>query len=156
MPNLMPDGYETEVIDGADLLEETPIGYRNGPAFDYETGDYMRDGKNRIIDFDGIESWKAWVINCMSTQRGAHLAYSSDFGIDLDRVFAAENREEAESILTREITEAVLADDYGRTDYIESIEFNWTAPDAVAVHAILHGITDITIDVTAYLTKGES
>lgn len=154
MANLFPVGYEAEVITEEDLARGTPVGYRNGIAFDYETGDFKRDGKNRILDSDGIESWKSWVINCIQTERYAHLAYSTDFGISTAAAMRAESREEAESILTREITEALLADPYRRTEYVEYIDFAWTAPDAVTVSATIHGITDVTIDITAYLTKG--
>ena len=153
MPNLLPVGYEDEVINPDDIVSHQPIGYLNGVAFDYESGDFKRDGKNRMLDSDGIESWKSWCINCMVTERYKHLGYSSDFGIELDKVFAAESREEAESILTRQITEAIMADDYERCAYIESIEYEWIEPDGVQVHAILHGIEDITIDITAYITR---
>lgn len=156
MPNLYPEGYEDEVIDPEELVEEKPIGYRNGVAFDYKLGDFTRDGRNRMLDSTGIESWKSWCINCIQTERYKYQAYSSDFGIELDKVFRASSREEAESILTREITEAVLADDYQRTEYIESITFNWTAPDAIEVRARLHGIDDVSIDITAYITRGEA
>lgn len=156
MPNLLPIGYEDEIVTEEDLNADKPIGYRNGPAFDYKLGDYKRDGKNRILDCDGVESWKAWVINCMSTQRYACLAYDTDFGIEWDKVFAAESHEEAESILIRQITEAVLADPYGRCEYVENIEINWTAPDAVEANVKLHGLEDVTIDITAYITKEAS
>lgn len=154
MANLFPEGYEDEVITEEDLTSDTPTGYRNGIAFDYETGDFKRDGKNRIMDSDGIESWKSWCINCIQTERYAHLAYSSDFGIETAAAMRAKTREEAESILTREITEAILADPYGRTEYVEDIEFDWTAPDTVMVNATIKGVDDVTIDITAYLTKG--
>lgn len=155
MQNLFPEGYENEIITEADLEEDRPIGYRNGVAFDYLAGDFKRDGKNRMLDSDGVESWKSWVINCIQTERYKHLAYGTDFGIELDKVFAAESREEAESILVRQITEAVLADPYGRTAYVEDIELEWTEPDSLAVQATLHGLDDVTIDVTAYITRGK-
>lgn len=154
MANLLPEGYEEEVVLDEDLVREGPIGYRNGVSFDYERGDFKRDGRNRLMDSDGIESWKSWCINCLSTERYSCLAYSSDFGIELEKVFQAESREEAESILTRQITEAILADPYGRTAYIEDLEFNWTGADAVEVSAILHGIDEVSIDLVAYITKG--
>lgn len=154
MANLFPEGYEDEIITEEDLTSDTPTGYRNGIAFDYDTGDFKRDGKNRIMDSDGIESWKSWCINCIQTERYAHLAYSSDFGIETAAAMRAKTRAEAESILTREITEALLADPYGRTEYVEDIEFDWTAPDTVVVNATIKGIDDVTIDITAYLTKG--
>lgn len=156
MANLFPEGYEDAVITEEDLTSDAPIGYRNGIAFDYESGDFRRDGKNKILDSDGIESWKSWCINCLQTERYKHLAYSSDFGIDLTAAMRAGSREEAESILTREITEAILADPYERTEYVEDITFDWSAPDKVAVSATIHGIADVTIDITAYLTRGNN
>lgn len=154
MANLFPEGYEEEVITEEDLTSDTPVGYRNGISFDYESGDFKRDGKNKIMDSDGIESWKSWCTNCIQTERYAHLAYSTDFGIETAAAMRAESREEADSILTREITEALLADPYGRTEYVENIEFEWTAPDTARVSVTVHGITDVTIDLTAYLSKG--
>lgn len=155
MPNLFPEGYEDEVITADDLIDNKPIGYRNGVAFDYLVGDFKRDGKNRMVDSDGIESWRAWCINCAQTERYKHLAYSTDFGVELDPVFAASSREEAESLLTRTVTEAILADPYERTAYIESMEFDWIDQNAVKVTATLHGINDVTIDITAYITRGK-
>ena len=153
--NLFPTGYETEIIEETDLQSEQPQGFKNGLAFDYSNGDFVRDGQNRIVDSDGIESWKSWVMNCIQTERYKHLCYSTDFGIEWDMVYQAQTREEAESILTRQINEAVMADKYKRTEYIEDITYNWTAPDAVEVHITIHGINDVTIDVTAYITKGD-
>ena len=154
--NLFPINYTEEAID-ADTAESTePVGYRPGVAFDLKTGDFVRDGRNRLVDSTRIESWKSWVTNCLQTERYAHLAYNTDFGIEYDAVFAAESREEAESILTRQITEAILADPYKRAAYIEDLEFTWTAADAVQVDATIVGIDDITIDVTAYMTGGQT
>ena len=151
--NLFPEGYENEVITEEDLATEQETGYKNGIAF--ENGDFLRDGKNQLLDASGIESWKSWCINCLQTERYKHLAYSTDFGIEFDAILQAESREEAESMLTREITEAILADPYERASYISEIEYNWTAPDAVEATVTIHGIDDVTIDVTAYITKGD-
>lgn len=92
MPNLYPEGYESEVIRAEDLVTGSPVGYRSGVSFDYLAGDYAKDGRNRLLDCTGIESWKSWCINCIQTERYKHLAYSTDFGIELDKVFAAESR----------------------------------------------------------------
>ena len=153
--NLFPEGYEDEVITAEDLKAEQPTGYRNGIAFDYERGDFVRDGMHKMLDSNGIESWKSWCINCLQTERYKHLAYSTDFGIEVDKAMKASNREEAESVLTRQITEAIMADPYKRTKYIEEITYDWTAPDAVCVYVTIHGVEDATIDITAYITKGE-
>ena len=86
--------------------------------------------------------------------RYKHLAYGTDFGVEWEAVFAATSHEEAESILVRQITEALLADPYERTEYVETVEIKWTAPDAVTVKVVVHGMYDATIDITAYITKG--
>ena len=153
--NLFPEGYEEEVITAEDLASEQPAGYRNGIAFDSLSGDFLRDGMYKMLDSDGIESWKSWCINCLHTERYKHLAYSTDFGIEIDKAMKATSRDEAENILIRQITEAIMADPYGRTNYIEEITFNWTAADAVVVAVTIQGVDDATIDITAYITKGE-
>ena len=155
MANLFPEGYEYEIITAEDLAAEKPVGYRNGVAFNYEFGDFPRDGMNKMLDSTGIESWESWCINCLQTERYKHLAYPTDFGINLDAALAASGRDEAENILTREITEALMADPYERTDYLEEIDFDWTDPSSVAVSVRIHGVDDVTIDITAYITRGE-
>lgn len=153
--NLFPEDYETETIDDDEVESQGVVGYKPGVAFDAKLGDFIRDGKNQLQDSTGIESWQSWVFNCLQTQRYAHLAYGTDFGIEYDKVFAAESREEAENILTRQITEAIMADPYGRAAYVEDIEFEWPAADAVQISATIVGIDDVTIDVTVYVTGGE-
>lgn len=152
--NLYPDGYEDEIVEDEDVEEEGPIGYRPGVAFDFETGDFIRDGRNRLLEASGVESWQQWCMNCLQTERYKHLAYSDDFGIEADEVFQAESQEEAESILTRQITEAILADPYGRTAYIDAIDYEWTAPDAIQATMTIVGIDDVTIDLEVNITNG--
>lgn len=153
--NLFPEGYETEIVTAADLAAKRPAGYLNGIAFDYQLGDFPRDGMNKMLDSNGIESWKAWCINCLQTERYNHLAYSTDFGIELEAAMRATSREEAENILTRQITEALLADPYERTAYVQDVSYDWTAPDTICVSCTIRGVDDVTIDITAYITRGE-
>ena len=153
--NLFPEGYENEIITEEDRSPSRPTGYRNGIAFDSRLGDFPRDGMHKLLDSDGIQSWQSWCINCLQTERYKHQAYSTDFGIEIDKAMKASSREEAESILIRQITEAIMADPYQRTKYIENITFDWTAPDTVAVEATIHGIDDVSIDIVAYITRGE-
>lgn len=155
MANLFPEGYENEVIVAEDLKSGTPTGYRNGIKFDFEAGDFVRDGMNRLVACDGIESWRAWCIKCLQTERYDHLAYSTDFGIETEAAMKSSSRAEAESILARQITEAILADPYERAAYIEDITFDWSAPDTVAASIIIHGIDDVSIDIIAYINRGE-
>lgn len=155
MPNLFPESYDTEIIELEDIQPANTIGYKNGIAFDDELGDFIRDGKHRLVDSTGIESWKSWCINCIQTERYRHLAYGTDFGIEAEAAMKADTREASENMLTRQISEALMADPYERTEYVQEIEFDWTEPDAIAVYVVIIGKDDVTIDITAYITKGE-
>ena len=153
MPNLLPEGYENEAVTAAELINSSVVGYKPGVYFSHEAGGFPRDGKNRIMDATGIESWEIWCKNCLLTERYKHLAYSTDFGIQIEPAFKAETRAKAESILIREISEALEADPYGRTEYVSDIKFDWSIPDAVTADVTVKGINDVTIDITAILMR---
>lgn len=154
MPNLFPEGYEEEEITQDELKDDEPVGYKEGVYFDEELGDFHRDGRYRIGYATGIKSWEQWCINCLSTERGKYPLYGR-FGIATEEGFKAGDRKKTESILTREICEALQADPYGRTKYVSDVTFDWTtAPDALVVKSTVVGIDDVTIDITTVLEPG--
>lgn len=130
----------------ADIVQ----GYKPGLFFDGR--DIPRDGQNRVIESTGLESWEQWCMKCLLTERYKYPAYSTDYGIEIDEAMKAETREKTESILTREITEALMADPYGRTSFIEDIAYDWTvSPDSVQITVVAVGLSDVTIDFTIRL-----
>ncbi len=147
--NLFPAGYENEAPEPEDV--SAVVGYKPGLGFDFENGDFVFDGARRIKEIDGVGSWEGWCKACMMTERYRHLAYDTDFGIETEEAFKAETKEKAQSLLTRQISEALQADPYGRTEYVEDIIFDWDSPDSVTVTVTVHGIDGVTIDVTAEL-----
>ena len=68
-----------------------------------------------------------WCYKTIMTQRYAHEGYSTDIGFDYESALQADSREEAESILQREIEEALMADPSERTLYVGNIMFQWEA-----------------------------
>jgi len=150
--NLFPLGYNDLVASAEEATDPSAIGYRPGIRFDFRTGDFVRDGRRQMQDADGVESWEGWCQACLLTERYQHLAYSTDFGIETRAAFAAETRDKAEALLERQITEALQADPYGRTAYVEDILFVWDTPDSVQVTVTVRGIDNVTIYVTADLT----
>lgn len=155
MPNLFPVGYENELSTAADLLMPQPIGYKPSADFDFEQGDFIRNGAQQIESNSGIDAWEAWCKTCLLTDRYNHTAYTTDFGIEFDAVFKCSTREEAESMLTRQITEALTADPYGRTSYVQDISYEWIAPDAVLADVTIVGIDDVTINICVPLPGGD-
>lgn len=149
MPNLFPEGYDELEVEEA---TEEVTGYRKSIYFDFEKGDFLRTGANRLVESTGSDAWIHWCIKCIHTQRFAYPAYSTDYGIDLETIFSYTTREEAENELTREITEALEADPYQRLDHIESITFEWIDDTALEVELTLVGINGNTEQIRTTLS----
>lgn len=153
MPNLFPMNYESEVIKLVETTSDTVAGYK--PSLYFDGKDIQRDGQNRVIESTGVEAWEQWCMKCCMTERYKYPAYSTDFGIEVDEALKAETREKAESILTREISEALMADPYKRTSFIEDLIFDWQlAPDSVDIKIRAVGMDDVTIDFTIRMKGG--
>lgn len=151
MPNLFPEGYENETVAPTEIGSKTPIGYKVSAMFDYEKGDFVRNGQNQVLTASGIDTWKAWCTNAVLTERYAYLAYSSDFGVEIEEAMKAETRDKAESLLTRTITESLMADPYQRTHFVKSITYHWDSPDSVEASIVVIGIDNATIDIVTTL-----
>ena len=154
MPNLFPENYQSQTITSEEVTaaDET-VGYKQSVYYDYKNGEIVRDGQNKVLTATGIQAWETWCYKCLNTERYTCAAYSSDFGIEAEKALAAESKEEAEAILTLQITEALMADPYKRTQYISDITFNWIAPDSVEVSVTAYGIYNASIDIITTLGK---
>lgn len=150
--NLFPVGYDLEISTEGSEGAIKRVGYK--PSVRFDGVDLVRDGQHKTVPATGVEAWEWWCIKCLSTERYMSLVYLTDYGIETNEAFHAETKELAESILYREITEALQADPYGRTDYIERVSFDWQSDTAVAVNVIVVGIEDVTLDLTVQLGGG--
>lgn len=141
--NLFPADMEEMTMEEEEMEElEEQDDYIGAAAFDR---DFIRDGQNSVRGASGIDSWKQWCINCLTTEREASPLYSSDFGIAITEILQATTREEAESLFKAEAKEALEADPYERTDYVSEISFDW-GTDSVNVYIEVVGIDGATID----------
>lgn len=130
----MPDTqlYPTFDIPSAGTVADSNEGmeFKPSPKFDYERGDFVRDGANRVIMVDGRDAFKIWVQKVLKTQITACLCYLST-GIDMEGALAAPTHEAVQSALERTITEALLANPC--TERVYGFEFSWEA-DTIHVH----------------------
>ena len=154
--NLFPEEYENEEEyfedEGNEGIEEENTedgenaGYKPSVFFDFNKGDFVINYDGKLKEASGYEAWKQWCIKTCMTQRFACEAYSDDIAIDFEKALKAETRAETESILRREIEEALMADPSERTLYVGTIDFNWQA-DFCLVDAQIQGI-DGNADIT--------
>lgn len=153
--NLLPINYtsESQVISDSAVNEESFTGYKESAFFDFHSGDFTRNGAKQIVRSSGTDAWIQWCIKTINTPRYGCFAYSTDIGIDIESAFSATTKSEAESIFTREITEALKADPYNRLSYIQEIAFDWGVDTEVTISVIVVGIDGNTAEITATLPK---
>lgn len=96
--------------------------YKPAPLFDFEAGDFVRDGANRVIMADGHEAYKTWVLKVLKTQTGSCLSYI-DTGIDQEGALVEANREAVESAFERTISDALLRNI--STERVYDFDFSW-------------------------------
>ena len=121
MPNLYPT-FELPTIveqEQPQLAPEYPKSY----LFDFEKGDFVKDGTGRIVVCDGNTAWVQWCVKAVMTERFSCLAYSRNYGAEIDEALKQPTRAAVETEVERTITEALLADP--RTYAVRDFSFEW-------------------------------
>jgi hypothetical protein len=80
---------------------QTEEKYKPAPQWDFEKGDFVTNGENRIIYGSGYDAWVLWCIKTILTQRWAHAAYSGNAGIEAEEAFKEPDRQAQESAFER-------------------------------------------------------
>ena len=72
---------------------------------------------------DGHRAWAQWCVKTVLTERFAYLAYSGNYGVEIDEALKQPTRAAVETEVERTITEALLADP--RTYAVRDFSFEW-------------------------------
>ncbi len=99
--------------------------YRRSVSFDFETGDFVRDGSGNMVEADGREAYMQWCLKVCDTERFTCLSYSTDIGPEMIDALAQPSREAVESAIERTITEALMVNP--KTEYVRGFTFRWEA-----------------------------
>lgn len=97
--------------------------YRPSVFFDYEIGDFARDGANRMVEATGKEAFMQWCMKIIATERDAFLAYSTNIGTEMEYAAGQPDHESVEASVERTIIEALMANP--KTEYVRDFEFTW-------------------------------
>jgi len=120
LPNLYP------VFETPELVEQAQPGvikYGQSWEFDFNSGQFVKDGGGKLKLIDGHSAWVQWCIKAILTQRYAYLAYSKNYGFEQDAVRNMPDRKSKEAEIERCITEALLADP--RTEWCRDFNMSW-------------------------------
>lgn len=111
VPEFTPEkaGYDTE--------------YRRSAKWDPASGDFVRDGANRVAGCDGREAYSIWCFKVAQTERYRCLAYPDSIGVEMERAMDNDDEKTVESIVQRTITEALMVNP--RTEDVLDFEFSW-------------------------------
>lgn len=114
-----------EIPDDSEYEER----YRPSVAFDFEKGDFVRDGSNKMVRADGREAYMQWCWKVVQTEREAFLAYSDEIGTEFEHMEDFPDRDSRESEIERTITDALLV--HPATEYVRDFIFDYSSGDAV-------------------------
>ena len=125
MPNLYPTFEPPTIVEQEQpqLAPEYPKSY----LFDFEKGDFVLDGAGRIVIADGHRAWVQWCVKTVLTERFAYLAYSWNYGAEVEQAIKQPDRALVEMEIERTITEALLVDP--RTELVRDFAFRWHADE---------------------------
>lgn len=125
MPNLYPTFEPPTIVEQEQpqLAPEYPKSY----LFDFEKGDFALDGAGRIVIADEYTAWVQWCVKTVLTERFAYLAYSWNYGVEVEQAIKQPDRALVEMEIERTITEALMADP--RTELVRDFSFKWHADE---------------------------
>lgn len=109
--------------------------YKSSVYFDFEKGDFVRDGANKLIRANGKEAYIQWCLKMIDTERETCLAYGSDIGTEFEEMDVSE-RESTESEIERTITETLLV--HPATEYVRDFSFSYN-PGEIGVSFMVKG-----------------
>lgn len=98
--------------------------YRPSVLFDYETGDFVRDGANRMVEASGKDAYEQWCIKVVYTERDAFLAYNTNIGTEVEYAMSQQDHESVEATMERTIIEALEVNP--KTEYVRDFSFSWS------------------------------
>lgn len=150
--NLFPSDLDLEADDELYTDSDEIAGYKMAPFFDSKSGDFLLNGSGQIITADKVTAYAQWCENVIATDRYNHDGYEDYIGIDYEAIFSALTRDEAESVIESEISEALACDPSGRTVYVQSVDCEWHGPDEVTVTVKVEALDNelVTIETTIY------
>lgn len=106
-------------------LEDTKYDteYKRSVKWDSESGDFVLDGANRMVECDGREAFVTWCFKIAQTERYRCLAYPNSIGTEMERAMDNDDEKTVESMVQRTITDALMVNP--RTEDVLDFEFSW-------------------------------
>lgn len=117
--NLFPVFEVPQIITPAAAVERK---YRPSVYFDYDAGDFRRNGSGNMIVAEGQEAYRQWCLKTVMTERFTRLSYTTGIGTEMIDALAQADRAAVESAVECTINEALMVNP--KTEYVRSYQFS--------------------------------
>lgn len=128
------------VVDIPGFIEESAAydkTYKRSAKWNLETGDFVRDGANRVVGCDGREAYTVWCSKIAQTERYRCRAYPDSIGTEMEAAMADSDEKTVESMVQRTVTDALMVNP--RTEWVKDFEFEWNG-DAMKCVFFVKGV----------------
>jgi hypothetical protein len=125
VPETLFPVIEIPTISAPGAAEEQK--YKPSIYFDFEKGDFVRDGAGKLMQSTGREAYMQWCIKVVMTERFDHLAYGTDIGTEMVDAFSQADRAATESAIERTINECLMVNP--KTEYVREYSFTWSSAE---------------------------
>lgn len=122
------------VVEVPEFISETTeydMKYKRSVRWDPATGDFVRDGANRMVECDGREAFAVWCFKIAQSERYRCLAYPDSIGTEMERAMDNDDEKTVESMVQRTLTDALMVNP--RTENVWDFDFSW---DGDTMHCI--------------------
>ena len=116
-----------EVPEFKEDSSEYEVQYKRSAKWDVQSGDFVRDGANRVAECSGREAFMIWCYKTAQTERYACLAYPPEIGVEMEVALEDDDEMTVESMVERTITDALLVNP--RTEAVQDFEFSWNGDE---------------------------
>lgn len=138
--------YPTFEVPDIDLETADQESFQKSYDFDFEVGEFVSDGGNKVQKSESYVAWAQWCIKAVQIERFSCLAYSSDVGIESEDIRRQDTREGSESVFEKTITEALKV--HVNTESVQNFVFEWENGSIIGSFTI-YPVQGMPIDVNA-------
>lgn len=132
-------------------VEEEVLPEVESYTYDYNERETFVTGSGKTKRCDAKDAYIFWVIKCVATERYAHEAYSTDFGVEFLKILRQNYpRSITESEIRRSIKEALHVDN--RTVNVTNFRFEWRVDECYITFDVesVYGIDTVTVQRGGY------
>lgn len=90
----------------AQVGQTATIQYPPDYLFDFERGEFVKDGAGRPVKCDGYTAWAQWITLANLTQRGRFMGVPNWFGVDFDGAMRKPGQGAYQAYIAREHADA--------------------------------------------------